>query len=151
MELVLKRKYLKENYTIGVLYNEGKRICDTLEDRVRTLNSAADKIAGKTAIPYGRYKIAMNIISPKYSTMAFYREVCQGRVPRLINVPYFEGILFHVADGYRGAELVAGCIGVGDNMIKGGLLNGKATFRKLYAILNEAYNRGEEIWITIER
>lgn len=150
MEITLKRKYLKEGYTIGDILVDGKWVCNSLEDEVRTLNSASDKVYGKTAIPYGRYQIAMNIISPKFGNMPFYKEVCQGRLPRLVNVPYFEGILMHVADGYRGADLLEGCIGVGQNKIKGGLLNGKDTFRKLYAKMNEAYKKGEEIWITVE-
>lgn len=150
MELTLKRKYLKKGYTIGDLYIDGEWFCNTIEDEVRTLNSAADKVYGKTAIPYGRYQVAMNIISPKFCTMPFYKEVCQGRVPRLLNVPFFDGILIHVADGSRGADLVQGCIGIGLNKIKGGLTNGKQKFEELYHILSEAYENGELIYITIE-
>lgn len=149
MKLTLKRKYLKRGYTIGALYINGAYFCDTLEDEVRVLNSANDKVYGKTAIPYGRYKIAMNIISPKFGTVPFYMGVCQGRLPRLINVPFFDGILFHVADGFRGADLLEGCIGIGENKIKGGLINGKQIFAELYKLLNEAYKKGEEIWIEI--
>ena len=126
-------------------------ICDTLEDEVRTLNSAFDKVYGKTAIPYGRYQIAMNVISPKFGFMPYYIEVCQGMLPRLMNVPYFEGILIHVADGYRGADLLQGCIGVGDNKIKGGLVNGKQRFSQLYDLLNKSYKKGEKLWISVEK
>ena len=150
MELTLKREYLKKGYTIGKLYADGIKVCDTLEDEVRTLNTASDKVYGKTAIPYGRYEIAMNVISPKFGTMPFYMEVCQGRLPRLIDVPFFEGILIHVADGWRGADLLQGCIGVGENKIKGGLVNGKQAFTKLYNLLYDSYNKGEKIWISIE-
>lgn len=149
MELVIKRKWLKSDYTIGELLVDNVKIADTLEDAVRTLNTATDKVYGKTAIPYGRYEIAMNVISPKFGTVPFYMEVCQGRLPRLIDVPFFEGILIHVADGWRGAELLQGCIGVGENKIKGGLVNGKQAFTKLYKLMNEAYKKGEEIWIEI--
>ena len=82
--------------------------------------------------------------------MEFYKEVCNGKVPRVLNVPGFEGILFHVADGPRGAELLQGCIGVGKNKIKGGLLEGKETFKKLYKKMEEAKNRGEKITVTIQ-
>lgn len=150
MEVTLKRKYLKEGYTIGKLYIDEQYFCDTLEDEVRTLNTKEDKVFGKTAIPYGRYQIAMNVISPKFGIMPYYKEVCKGRLPRLTNVPFFDGILIHVADGARGADLLQGCIGVGENRIKGGLLHGKEVFRNLYAKLNEAYKKGEQIWITIE-
>lgn len=150
MELTLKRKYLKKGYTIGDLYIDGEWFCNTIEDEVRTLNSAADKVYGKTAIPYGRYQVAMNIISPKFCTMPFYKEVCQGRVPRLLNVPFFDGILIHVADGSRGADLVQGCIGIGLNKIKGGLIDGQQTFKELYSLLSKAHNKGDLLYINIE-
>lgn len=157
MELKLHRKYLKSDYTIGILSVDGQYFCEVLEDKVRDFNKDGDlldagetKVYGKTAIPYGRYQIAMNVVSPKFGTKPFYMEVCQGRLPRLMNVPHFEGILMHVADGYRGADLLEGCIGVGQNKIKGGLLNGKKVFTNLYHILKKAYDRGETIWITIE-
>ena len=157
MEIVLKRLYKKDDYTIGKLYLNGEYFCDCLEDKVRDLNKDGDlnddgegKVYGKTAIPYGRYKITLDVVSPKFSKYEFYRETCGGKVPRLLNVPHFEGILIHVADGYKGADLLSGCIGVGYNLIKGGLLNGKQVFCDLYRELASANERGEEIWITIE-
>lgn len=157
MKLILKRVALRDTYTIGKLYIDTHYFCDTCEDRVRDINKDGDlndagegKVYGKTAIPYGTYKITMKVQSPKFSKYQFYRDVCNGYLPRLLNVPHFDGILLHVADGYRGADLLSGCIGVGDNKIKGGLLNGKQTFIKLYKKLKEADNQGERIWITIE-
>lgn len=157
MELKLKRIALRDTYTIGRLYVDNHYFSDTLEDKVRDLNKDGDlndvgeqKIAGKTAIPYGRYEITIKVQSPKFSKYQFYRDVCNGYLPRLLNVRHFDGILLHVADGYKGADLLSGCIGVGDNKIKGGLLNGRQTFINLYKTLKEADNRGEKIWISIE-
>ena len=157
MEIVLKRLYKKDEYTIGKLYINGEYFCDTLEDKVRDLNKDGDlndvgesKVYGQTAIPYGRYEITLEMTSPKFSKYEFYRETCGGKLPRLLNVPHFEGILIHVADGYKGADLLAGCIGVGHNLIKGGLLNGKQVFCDLYRKLIDARLDGERIWITIE-
>lgn len=157
MELTIKRKALRDTYTIGGLYINGIFECDTLEDKVRDLNKDGDlddagegKVYGKTAIPYGRYEITLDVVSPKFSRYEFYTNVCGGRLPRLLNVPHFDGVLLHVADGYKGAELLSGCIGVGRNLIKGGLLNGKETFSTLYTKLKQARDKGEKIWITIE-
>lgn len=149
MELTLKRKYIKDTYTIGHLYINGERFCDTLEDKVRDLNKEK-KVSGKTAIPYGRYKITLDVVSPKFSKYEFYSETCGGKVPRLLNVPHFDGILIHVADGYKGADLLEGCIGVGYNLIKGGLLNGKQVFCDLYRQMFNAHLHREQIWLTIE-
>lgn len=149
MELRLHRKYLKDGYTIGHLFVEGMYFCDTIEDRVRPLNSLADKVHGQTAIPKGRYRILLDVKSNKFSKYSFYQEVCNGYLPRLASVPFFDGILLHVADGYRGADLLEGCIGVGKNKIKGGLLYGKEVFTELYTKLKQAKERGESIWMTI--
>lgn len=157
MQILVFRKYKKDTYTIGEIYINGELFSSSLEDKDRaltqgmSLNTIKDiKVYGKTAIPTGTYEVTLDIVSPKFGQMPFYKEVCKGKVPRLLNVPGFDGVLFHVADGYKGAELLHGCIGVGKNKIKGGLLEGKETFKKFYAKLEEADNRGEKITVTIQ-
>lgn len=157
MKLTLIRKYKKPDYTIGLLYINGVFFCNTIEDTDRGLSDKMKlsdiekiKIDGKTAIPTGSYEITLDVVSPKFSTYSFYKETCNGKVPRLLNVKGFKGILIHVADGYKGAELVQGCIGIGLNKIKGGLLEGKEYFKRLYSTLLEAYNNKEKIFIIIE-
>lgn len=159
MKLKLHRKYCKEGYTIGKLYlvkpNEDYYICDTLEDEVRDLNkngkfdNGETKVMHKTAIPYGTYQIDMNTVSPKFSKYPFYQQVCKGKLPRFINVPQFEGILIHCAEGYKGAELLSGCVGVGFNTIKGGLTQSKECFKMLYLLMSFAYLCGHRILIDI--
>lgn len=157
MEIVVYRKYKKPEYAIGRMFVDGEWFCNTLEDQDRKLTDAMDestilqkKVYGKTAIPCGRYTIDMNTVSSKFSKYPFYMEVCQGKLPRLKNVKGFDGILIHVADGPKGADLLQGCIGVGENRIVGGLVNGKETFKKLYKLMKDAHNRNETIYITIE-
>jgi hypothetical protein len=77
-------------------------------------------------------------------------DVCQGKLPRIQNVKGFDGILLHVADGPKGADLLEGCIGVGLNKKVGQLCDGKETFKKIYAMMKEANKKGEAIYITIE-
>ena len=139
------------------MFVDGEWFCNTLEDRDRKLTDAMDestilqkKVYGTTAIPCGRYTIDMDTVSPKFSQKEFYVEVCQGKLPRLKNVKGFEGILIHVADGPKGADLLEGCIGVGHNKKVGQLCDGKETFKKIYAMMKEAHEKGEPIYITIE-
>ena len=153
MQLVLERKWKKSNYTIGILSIDGKRFCETLEDVDRNLNSSmsveqikAIKKPKITAIPTGTYEVTLNVVSPKFSKYPFYNSINGGRVPRLLNVKGFEGILIHVMNGPKGAELSEGCIGVGRNLIKGGLLQGKEYYKKLYDILK---NNNDKITIKI--
>lgn len=157
MKLLLERKYKKEEYTIGNLYIDGKFFCNTLEDKDRGLSSSMTvneikeiKVYGKTAIPTGTYEITLNVVSPKFSTKTFYKEICDGKVPRLLNVKGFDGILIHVGEGANGALLTYGCILVGSNTIKGGLTSSKETFKNLYKELISAKNKGESITIEIQ-
>jgi hypothetical protein len=153
MKLTLKRIALKDSYTIGRLYIDGKYFCDTCEDVVRDLNRDGDlndagegKVYGKTAIPYGRYEITMKVQSPKYSQRASYAW-CKGYLPRLINVPHFDGILIHSGNDETHSY---GCLCVGENKVKGQVINSMATLKRLIPILKHASDSGDKIWITIE-
>lgn len=154
MELVLDRRWKGKEYTIGSLYIDGKYFCDTLEDTDRGLDSSMSleeirdlKQKAITAIPTGTYRVRMDIVSPKYSRRAWYYHYCnEGRVPRLENVPGYEGILIHVGNKAKDTE---GCILVGKNTVKGQVLNSKKTFLSLYEKLWNAYERNEDIEITI--
>lgn len=153
MELLLKRIAKKQDYTIGKLYINGQFFSNTLEDKDRGLTSSMTedeiskiKVYGKTAIPTGTYKINMNVVSPKFSKYTFYKNVCNGKLPRLMNVPGFDGILIHVGEGKEGHKLTSGCILVGNNTIVGGLTNSRETFKKLYQELKKS----KDITITIE-
>ena len=141
MKLELKRRFLGESYTIGSLSIDGKKFCDTLEDKVRDLNKNGvfdgdeKKVYGETAIPYGTYDVVVDH-SPK-----FKREL-----PRLQNVRHFEGILIHRGNT---AEDSAGCILVGENKVKSKVINSTPYEKELVRILKEAQDRKEPITIKI--
>ena len=145
MNLELKRIFKGKDYTIGRLFINGEYFCDTLEDPVRQLDSIKDKIYSETAIPAGKYKVSMSIVSPKYSKRKSY-SWCGGRLPKLIDVPFFEGILIHSGNT---PDHTAGCILVGENKIKGQVINSMNTLKNLWIKLNVADEIGEEIWISI--
>lgn len=136
MKLTLRRIAKKDTYTIGKLYIDGVYFCDTIEDKDRGLYQKQDiqelrkiKVPSKTAIPTGIYKISLSIVSPKFSVKKIYQEICKGKVPRLLNVPGYEGVLIHIGNT---AEDSAGCILVGQNKVVGKVINSTETFRKLY-------------------
>ena len=132
MRLILRRLYLKTDYTIGKLYMDGKYFCDTLEDQVRDLTKER-KIPGRTAIPAGAYEIVVNV-SPRF----------KRKLPRLLDVPGFDGILIHRGNT---AEDTAGCILVGENRERGKVINSTRYEVQLTGILERAQEKGE---ITIE-
>ena len=142
MKLTLNRKFRGPTYTIGDLSINGNFFCNTIEDTVRKLPAACpnppngrsctckEKIYARTAIPAGTYKITFQY-SPKY----------KKKMPYLHDVPHFLGILIHSGNTEVDS---AGCIIVGNNTVRGKVLESLATFQNLYSILES------EVDITIQ-
>lgn len=140
MELRLKRTQKNDKYTLGVISIDGRtETFPTIEDKVR---ENGVKVPNETAIPAGRYKIALDVVSPKFSQYPFYMEACKGKLPRLLNVPGFSGILTHCG---RNETQSSGCIILND--YNAPLEKSKEYFKKLYTILESAT---DDIYITIE-
>lgn len=143
LELKVKRRWFAEDYTIGTFFADGERICDTIEDKNRDLNCDGDlndkgegKVYGETAIPFGRYEVILNV-SPKF----------KRKLPRLLNVKHFEGILIHRGNTAKDTH---GCIIVGENKVKGKVINSTFYEKKIVDICEAAINSGKKIFITIE-
>lgn len=142
INLNLKRIALKDTYTVGHLYVEDRYFCDTIEDKVRDYNKDGDldepgeeKIYGETAIPYGRYPVTL-IWWAKHNRL----------VPWIHNVNGFTGILIHA--GTTAADTL-GCIIVGSNKIKGGVLDSRITEKHLTNLLKDYISKGEQIFINV--
>lgn len=142
MKILVKRTFLGDTYTIGHMYINGVYFCDTLEDPVRDTNkngvfdSGEKKVAAETAIPYGTYRVTVDV-SPK-----FKREL-----PRLHGVSSFEGVLIHRGNT---AKDTAGCILVGENKAKGKVINSTPYEERIVKYCKTTIENGEDITITIE-
>lgn len=155
MKLLVERKWKKDGYTIGKLYVDGVFFSNTLEDKDRGLASTMllaeiqrKKVKGATAIPTGTYKVSINIVSPRYSKQEWYIKNCNGaRVPRLMNVPGFDGILMHAGNKASDTD---GCLLVGKNDAVGMVTKSKEYLQQLYGKLYQAHKKGEGITITIK-
>ena len=149
MKLLLKRIAKRDTYTIGKLYIDGKYFSDTLEDPDRGLTNSMSreqvakiKVYGETAIPTGTYNIDMNTVSAKFKNRS-WASPYKGKIPRLQNVPGYEGVLIH--PGTTSKDTL-GCILVGKNTSKGMITQSQATFHQLMSVLT----KGTNITITIE-
>lgn len=143
MKLLLIRKYKKETYTIGNLYVNSKFFSNVLEDKDRGLTQdmplskiKSIKVPNETAIPTGTYKVIVNV-SPKF----------KRNLPRLLNVPGFDGILIHRGNTEKSTS---GCLLVGENKIVGRVINSTEWELKLTKLLLETQNKKEDIEITIQ-
>lgn len=131
MLMFLKRIYKGDRYTIGKLYIDDVYFCDTIEDKVRDL-SKEEKVYGETAIPEGTYKVVVNY-SPKL----------KRRLPLLLNVPHFTGIRIHKGVSEKSS---AGCIIIGENKVKGRVVNSE----KYEKLLTDKLSLVDDITIIIE-
>lgn len=131
-EIKLVRRIFTEESTIGEITIGDKFECWTLEDRTRP---AGVKIYGKTAIPAGRYQMAITF------SVRFHRWS-----PLLMKVPNFSGVRIH--SGNTAAD-TQGCILVGQRRGLNALYDSRAAMSRLYAKLHAAFNEGRPLFIEI--
>lgn len=146
LELIDFRKYFGEKYTIGRFYVVDKYICDTMEPVVRELHDlnhngtftdpGEGKIMGRTAIPCGRYKITMEMFL-KHNRLT----------PMLHNVYGFTETFIHAG---KDVTWTAGCILVGENKIKGQLVNYEYWETTISNMVSDAIKSGQEVWLTVK-
>ena len=142
MKILVKRIAKRPTYTIGKMYLDGKYFCDTLEDTDRNISQSTPldtikkvKLPNNTAIPTGTYKVIVNV-SPKFKRL----------LPRLLNVPGFDGVLIHRGNTDKDTS---GCILIGENKVVGRVINSTGYETKLVSILNKAQDNKENITIEI--
>lgn len=155
MKVIVKRIFNCPTYCISHIYVDDKYICDGIEDMDRMLDQNMEvkqilkiKVPNKTAIPIGKYKLTLNIESPTFKKYKYYTDFCKAKLPRVLNVPGWDGILIHRGVDEKNS---AGCLIVGYNKIKGKVINSQEAFEKLYNILKTANNKGENIYIEYTR
>lgn len=149
MKILVKRIAKKNLYTIGKMYINGTYFCDVLEDTDRSLHQSMNlseivskKVPNKTAIPAGTYQVVMNVVSPRFKDRSWAKPY-SGKLPRLLNVPGFEGVLIHPGNDQ---DDTSGCLLVGKNKAVGKVLDSQNTFK---ALMKQLLGQ-ESITITIE-
>ena len=157
MKITVKRFKKSKTCTIGELFINGKHFCYTLEDVDRGLTADMPlatikklKVAGETCIPAGTYVIDMNTVSPKYQSRgqnSTYAKI-GFKLPRLLNVPGYEGVLMHIGNYPKDTE---GCLLVAEGIASSGeaVNNSSSAFWALYKELEKAHKNGQRITITI--
>lgn len=131
MTLTMRRKHLTPQSTISTLDVDGVFECWILEDVVR---APGVKVAGKTAIPAGRYEVVVTF-SNRFQRM----------LPLLLRVPMFEGIRIHPGNTAADTE---GCLLPGITRAVDYVGNSRMAFDKLFGKIEAAAKAGK-VWIEI--
>jgi len=128
MKLLLEREPSTANFTRGRLYllnpkiktSDAKMfICHTLEDVQRDV-----KIAGKTAIGWGMYKLIVSM-SNRF----------KKRLPLLLDVPNFAGVRIHGGNDETDTE---GCILVGTRKTATGIAGCAPMVETIIGLIDKA-------------
>lgn len=144
MELILQRLPSYRQTTLGYLFHNGDLECRTLEDQDREVPGRPVKewkVKGETAIPAGRYRLAL-VDSPKFGPDTI----------TLLDVPGFEYVRIHSGEDKDDTD---GCIIVGDQVSEDGshIHGGKArgVLAKLKEKVVPVLKQGGQAFITIRR
>ena len=139
MKIAIKRVHLQPGYTVGEITVDGDKMGFTLEDEVREQPGQPVKfwkVAGKTAIPSGKYRVHISL-STRFRRL----------LPLLLEVPGFAGVRIHAGNSSVDTE---GCILVGA-MWGGGdwISQSRVAFDAIYTKIYAAWRRGEPITLEI--
>lgn len=136
MKITLTREVFADKFTLGRMYINGRQFGFTCEDKDRKMEDGNEKIYGKTAIPRGKYRVVLTF-SHRFNRI----------MPELLGVKGFEGIRIHGGNTEADTE---GCVLLGKNRIQNGCANCAEINKSLIALIEEAEDHGEEVWITVE-
>lgn len=120
INILVQRKWVVGDATLGELFLDGVFEAFTLEDTVRPIEQ---KVDGQTAIPAGTYKVIVDW-SPRF----------QKNMLHILDVPGFLGVRIHPGNAPKDTD---GCLLVGQTMdlstgtVGGSRLAYEQLFRKL--------------------
>jgi hypothetical protein len=133
MNLEIVRKEFSERSTIGDLLIDGEFFCYVLEDMVR---EDGVKVAGRTAIPEGRYRVIID-----------HSNRFRRAMPHILDVPMFEGVRIHSGNTDKDTE---GCPLLGMTKDKDFVGKSVLAFNRFFDRLYGSLGHGE-CWLTIRR
>jgi hypothetical protein len=132
MKIEVIRTKFDDTCSIGEMLVDGSHECYTLEPVTRPAD--AEKIFGKTAIPYGTYPVTVSFSGH------FQRDM-----PLLVGVPNFSEVRIHPGNYASNTE---GCCLVGEGESADAITQSVAAFDALWPKIRDAVANGEEVTIT---
>lgn len=143
LKILIERKWKKSEYSIGRLYVNGDKWCNSLEPTDRGLVSSMPteqikqlKVEGKTAIPLGKYIVTMTY-SPKF----------RKELPLINDIKCFSRVLIHAGNYPKDTKA---CIIPGLNSQVGMVTNSTYWTNRLIDKIRDAVNHGEIVTLEIK-
>ena len=134
MEITVTRKFqMGQPRTFGELAIDGAAVCHTLEDQVRP---AGTKVPNETAIPFGRFKVIIDM-STRFGRLMLH----------ILDVPGFTGVRVHGGNTEADTD---GCILVGMSADGKEIYNCAPALALVFNAVQAAIARGEAVWLTIK-
>lgn len=134
MILLLKRRIFTAVSTIGGLSIDGQKVCDTLEDADRKLEDGGKKIAGKTAIPRGKYEVKIT-----------WSNRFKKYMMQVMDVPQFEGVRLHAGNTHENTD---GCPLLGEAVDEYTLVNSRMKTQRVFDDVEKAL-KTEKVWLEV--
>ena len=137
IKCLLKRDVCAPGFTLGRLFVEGKMYGFTAEDEDRKLEeNPAAKIAKRTAIPRGLYRLTLS-----YSNR--FKKV----MPLIKDVPGFDGVRIHGGNDQYDTE---GCPLLGKTRTAVGVMHCAEVNAALIEFIRQAEDQGDAVWIEVQ-
>lgn len=146
MNLRLEEIGTTPNSTGSHLFIDNRPFCFTVEDGYRD-----KKIKHETRIPAGRYRVVPRTVGSFFEK--YKKQFGHKFVLHLLDVPGFEYILLHIGNTVKdtsGCVLVNRFLGLGTDGNYTGT-DSTSVYKLMYSLAEKALERGEEIWIEIQR
>ena len=144
MKINVKRYLDDGDTTMGLMFINGKYVCETLEDEHRNV-----KVRGETRIPEGTYKRGfretLSGMTEKYrAKYDFFKWHLHVK-----DVPGFKYVYIHTGSTDDHTD---GCLLIGGekNMKAKSIYESRNKYRELYPIISMAIEQGEPVTITYE-
>jgi hypothetical protein len=146
VKLTLRRFSSGESSTLGLLEQDGRFVCFTLEDPHREV-----KIPGDTRIPAGIYLLTLQLVGHLHATYSTRFEGMHRGMLALMAVPNFSGVMLHCGNTDADTD---GCILVGDSAIqnvsqRGALATSEAAYKRVYPPIAAALGANDLVSILI--
>ena len=139
MEILVNRAFQSKNTTVSSILVDGEHQCFGLEN-----SQNIPKIAGKTRIPDGKYRVGLRTVGGKHNRYNELYPHWHVGMLHILDVPDFQYVLIHIGNYHRDTD---GCLLVGETIASHAAFeymigNSRVAYERLYTKVMVAAGNG---------